>query len=469
MAAFIDNLLAPFRRRRVSPTETVGAPGTAIYGGYVQENEKNSKLTGREKYRTYSNILANVSIVAAGTRYFLNLVARADWNVEASDPDNPESVKFAERLEEIMEGMETPWHRVVRRSAMYRFYGFSVQEWTAKKMDEGFIGMQDVAPRPQLTIERWDTDENGRVIGIVQRAPQTQEEIYIPRRKCIYLVDDTLNDSPEGLGLFRHIVEPVARLCRYEQLEGYGFEGDLRGIPIGRAPFSDLQKLVDNGDISAEDKIRIEKPLTDFIKNHIKNPQLGLLLDSLTYQSLDEAGTPSPVKQWDMDLLKSSSTSQQEVASAIERVTEEIARLLGVEGLLLGSSAHGSQALSNDKSHNFALIVDSTLDELEQTYNSDYIDPIWELNGWPPEFKPKFKTEVTQFRDITQITTALRDLASAGAILAIDDPAINEIRKLLGLSDQPEMSEDDLDLMLRSRGGSNPKDNKDNDDLNSED
>ena len=119
---------------------------------------------------------------------------------------------------------------------MYRFYGFSIQEWTARRRDDGFLTFADIAPRSQRTIERWDVDEAGQVLGALQRSPQTQEEIYLPREKLLYIVDDTLNDSPEGLGLFRHLVAPSRRLKRYEQLEGFGFETDLRGIPIGRSP-----------------------------------------------------------------------------------------------------------------------------------------------------------------------------------------------------------------------------------------
>lgn len=443
MAIFLNDLLET-RRVRVAPTKTVGAPGTAIYGGYIQEIEKNPKLAGREKYRTYSDILANTAIVAAGVRYFLNLAAKATWRVEPAD-DSSQAEEFAEQLENMMQDMTTPWHRVVRRAAMYRFYGFSIQEWTAKRNEDGTIGIMDIEPRPQITIERWDTDPSGTVQGVIQRSPQSQEELYLPRQKLVYVVDDTLNDSPEGLGLFRHIVDSAKRLSRFEQLEGFGFETDLRGVPVGRAPFAELQKAVDDNLITPEQKRAAEKPVFDFVKGHIKSPSLGIVLDSLTYQGEDEAATPSSVPLWDLDLLKSSSTSQKEVAETISRLNQEIARVLGVEGLLLGSTNHGSQALSTDKSHNFALIVDSTLTELKESFEKDFIDTVWSLNGYPEEFKPTFKIEPVQYRDITQITTALRDLASAGAVIDIDDPIINEIRDLLGFSDQPEregMAED---------------------------
>lgn len=441
MATLLENIFSSITRqnRKPAPTKTVGVSGTAIHGGYVTENETSSALTGLQKYKTYSDILANTSIVAAGTRYFLNLLTRADWKVIAAD-DTPAAVEAKEFIEDLLDDMVTPWHRIIRRGAMYRYYGFSIQEWTAKRRDDGQIGMLDIAPRAQSTIERWVTNTDGSVAGVIQRSPQSQSEIFIPREKVVYLVDDSLNDSPEGLGLFRHLVEPVNRLKRYEQLEGFGFETELRGIPVGRVPYNELKKAVDAGELSEDEYNTLITPMTTFIQNHIKNPALGLILDSESYASKDEAARPANTPLWDLSLLQSDGDSgQQEVAAAIERLNRELARILGVENLLVGDNS-GSRALSQDKSNNFFLIVDSTLTELKEAYQDDIIDMVWQLNGFDDDLKPRLDTEAVEFRDIEQITSALRDMAQAGAVLAPDDPAINEVREILSLSPQPELS-----------------------------
>lgn len=435
---FVDNLLQDIRPKgKVNTKETIGASGTAVYGGFLVTNEKNAKLTGIQKYTTFSDILANTSIVAAGVRYFLNLVAKVDWKVEPAEGSGAEGKKIAEAIEAALHDMESPWHRVVRRAAMFRFHGFSVHEWTAKQLDDGTIAFQDVAARPQITIERWDMDVTGKVHGIVQRVPQTQHYVYLPRSKCMHVVDDALNDSPEGIGLFRHIVKPALELERFETLEGFGFEGDLRGMPVGRAPFALLQKQVNDGRLSQAKMNEILQPMKDFIQNHVKSPVLGLLLDSLTYTTQDASATPSGEKQWDMDVVKAGSTSQAEVAAAITRKQEEIARVLGVEQLLLGRHSNGSLALSRDKSNVFALIVDSSLVEIAAQAEADLVDPLMKLNGWDRTKKPTLKTESIAYRDIEQVTTALQQMAMAGAPLAPDDPAIAEVRDLLGIS-KPE-------------------------------
>ena len=423
------------------PTKTVGRPGFAVYGGYVEENEKDKDLRSRdERYRTYSEILANTSIVAAGTRYFLNLVGSSHWRFTPSDADT--DGMYAERAEAMMTSdPATPWHRIVRRSAMYRFYGFAIQELTAQRHKDGWYTIGDIEPRAQRTIERWDIDETGGVLGVTQRNPQDSVEIYLPRGKVIYLVDDSLHDSPEGLGLFRHLAKPARRLKRYEQLEGIGFDTDLRGVPVGRAPFTELQKAVDDGRMTEDERATILKPLTVFLQDHIKGVHLGLLLDSMPYESSEDAGSkPAITKQWDAELLQGSSSSFSANAAAIERMNREMARILGVEQMMLGTST-GSYALSQDKTNQFYLIVDGSLREIRECYRKDILERYWRLNGWPMDTIPELSTQSVRFSDVEQIGRVLRDMALAGVMLPPNDPAINDIRDLLNLSQMPENAE----------------------------
>ena len=420
-------------KESASPTRTIGVPGYAIIDGYIETNEKNANLASvRERYKTYSEILANATIVAAGTRYFLNLVAKAKWTFAPAE--HPEGEKYAKIAEEMLTtDPATPWHRIVRRAAMYRFYGFSIQEWTAKRRDDGLLTFGDIAPRPQLTIKRWDTEKDGRVLGIAQEDPNTYEEIYIPRAKILYMVDDTLSDSPEGLGLFRHLAAPAQRLFRYEQLEGFGFETDLRGIPIGRGPFSELRQMVTEGEITEVQRVEIEKPIRTFVENHIKTQKLGMMLDSATYVGQDENAKPSAVKQWDIELMKGSSTSFKENAAAIERVNREMARVLGVEQLMLGSDSAGSNAMSRDKTSAFFLVVDGALLEVKEAVADDLLETIWKLNGFPKESKPTINTESIRFVDVEEVAIALRELALAGAPITPDDPVVAAVRENLGM------------------------------------
>lgn len=436
MHDFFTRLIFPGGRRppKPAPTKVVGTGGTAVFGGYIQSNEKEASLTGRARYQTFSDILANVSIVSAGMRYFLNLISKSGWKLEPAEDSGDEGRRIADLMDEILNDMVTPWHRVVRRASTYRFYGFGVQEWTAKLRPDGVMGLQDIEPRAQMTIERWDVGEKGNVMGMFQRSPQTQFEFYLPRSKVVYIVDDSLNDSPEGLGLFRHLVEPAQQLRRFEQLEGWGFETDLRGIPIVRIPLQLLQELVDAGKLSPAERQKLIQPMLDFASGHIKSDKTGFALDSAVYETTDDKQAPSTVRQWDVELMKGSNTSAEAVAASIERKNREMARILGVEQLLLGSTSAGSFAMSKDKTGAFFLIVDSSLVEVRESMQKDVIGTLMMLNGWSKELEPVLKFDPAKFQDVDQTATILNKLALSGAPMAMDDPAINEIRDILGIS-----------------------------------
>jgi len=65
------------------------------------------------------------------------------------------------------------------------------------------------------------------------------------------------------------------------------------------------------------------------------------------------------------------------------------------------------------------------------------------------------EVEDAAFKDAVMIAATLRDMATAGATLAPDDPAIDDLRALLGVSRQPER--DPMDLMVpQQQMSSNP-------------
>ena len=434
-----------WRRQRVRPRTTQGAPGYAVYAGYINSGEQNAKLADHERrHQLYRSILVNTSIVGAACRYYLNLVGKAEWSFQPAESDG--EGMYAERLEEMLtKDPETPWSRIVRAGAMYRYHGFSVQEWTARKREDGVITIADVERRMQHTIERWDVDEDGTIHGIIQQRPQDSQYLYLPRAKCLYLVDDSLSDSPEGIGLLRHLVGPYDRLTRYEQLEGIGFDTDLRGIPKVYAPLDELRRKADEGDdqdgdsnATVDSRLR---GLTDFLKKHVRGLQSAVMLDSDIYRSEGDSQNASTTRKWDFDLVTGGQTAMPEMAAAIDRVNREMARLMGVEQLMLGETSAGSFALSKDKTNQFYLTVDAAVSAIRDQVVRDIVKPLWMMNGWPEDMMPEIAVEAIRARDVEEISAALRDLAQAGATLELDDPIIDEVREIMGMAVRPDGGE----------------------------
>lgn len=425
----------PFRKAK-SPTKEQGVSGTELIGGYVVTDEADARLTGQNRYRTAADILANVSIVAASTRFFLNLLAKPKWNVESVD-DSQQAKNHAEFVESVINDLDVSWARVVRRSGLFRFHGFGIQEWTAKKRPDGMIGFKSIEPRPQHTIERWDVDDNGNVKGVWQRSPVSGRELFIERDKFVYFVDDTLTDNPEGMGWFRHLVEPAERLKNLLSLEKIGYERDLSGVPVGKAPITAINRAVKNGTLSSSQANSILEGIKNFVQLEIKKKNTGIVLDSQTFEDTTSDGTrTSGVNQWGLELLTSQAGSMEQILKSIQRLNMEMALIIGTENILTGTDGVGSLALSKDKSNNLYLQISSTLGEMTEIFTNDLVKPLWRLNGLPDNMMPKLQAEDVAFKDIEVMAKVLRDMATAGAVLAPDDPAIDDLRTLLGVSPQ---------------------------------
>lgn len=445
--------------KRISPYSEVGVGGAVVYGGYLQQpgGEYKPGLHGAMRWRKATELLADVSIIAASVRFSLNLIARPSWKAEPSS-DKPEAKAAAEFAESILHGTDTSWSRTVRRSGTFRYHGFGFHEWTALRRDDGRIGIRSIEPRPQHTIVRWDRDANGSVVGVWQRDPQNGREIYLPREKLVYLVDDMLTDSPEGMGWYRHLIDPANALLRYLKLEKTGFSRDLVGIPVGRAPISAInaligKKMIPDGKggerlFTEADAKEMIRGMAEFVTLNTKEPDTGILIDSQPFTGKTDTGTTvSTALQWGLELLTGTPTSIEALGNSIRRLSFDMALIMGTESLLVGREGEGSRALSEDKSRNLYLTANAALGDMAEAYDRDLLGPVWALNGLDPELRPKLRTEDVSFKDAAEIAKMLADMANAGAILAPDDPAIDDVRDLAGISRQPLMTPERMGML----------------------
>ncbi len=448
----LRNGLAEMTKRAV-PTSALGSSRSeAGDNGYVVERvDRDLNLIGRSRYQTYQEMVRDTSIVAASVRLFVNLIANAVWTVNPpEDLDEAEQAKaqeYADAAYAMLFDMTSSWSSVVKKLAMFRFIGFSLMEWTAKRNPDGSIGLLDIEHRPQQTIIRWLRDPSGTITAAVQRI-DGGAEVTLPRGKIVYAVDDTLTDSPEGVGLFRHLAAVKNRLQLFLELEEIGFANDLRGIPVARAPMGemreDVAKAKTEGDVAmakAEARRRaMLAPLNEFLQKHVKNAEQGILLPSDTFssRSSDNTETPSSTHKWDIDLLNGDSNSFEAMAEAIKRMNAELARVTGTEHLLLGQDGGGSLALARSKVGTFYLTVSSTLLDLAEVCDRDVLKPLAELNNWEEHLRPRMGVNEISDRDIEQVTRALADIAQAGAPMMPGDPAVGELYDDLGLTRPPE-------------------------------
>lgn len=410
-------------------------------GGYVFDREQNPKLHGLLRWTTFEDILVNTSVVAASYRLWTNLISKPYWSVEAVD-ETPEAIEAKEFAERVLAEYPLNWTDAVRGAALFKFYGANVQEVTYRKADDGAILLASIEQRPMRSIERWEVDGQGTIDGFWQMGPNMVANYYIPRWKTAYLCDNSISDSPQGLGLLRHCVEPSARLKNFLELETQGYERDLRGIPIGFAPLSAINQAVEAGEVTKEQAQSAISSLEQLVTMARKSGSTGAILDSSVYAGTGSSGDGkqiSSVKQWDMQILNGgNSTGLKEMADAIARINYEMARVFNTEGLLLGSNSTGSQALANDKSSNLHDQINSTLRQIADSYTRDILGTIWKLNGRDERLMPHFQVEEVSSRDAEKTAVSLKDMVASGAQFLPSDPIYNSLRKDMGYPEQPE-------------------------------
>lgn len=376
------------RGRVAAPTRAIGFRGNQqlTFGGAVYPSHKDDA--------TFSQILEHCHIVSAGARIFQDFCAQARWSFQGEDES---AIEAATEL--LINGVD--FEMLVRRAAMYRYWGYSIHEWTASRRRDGLVGFADIGSRSQSTILRFDRDERGAVTAVHQMSQR------IPREKVLYLVDNSLNDMPEGLGLLHHVKNSALKLQKYETLEGFGYSSNLRGLPIGRVPYLELQQKVEDGDISQEMAQKLIDSVTNFVEATIRTEAKGTTLDSSVWQTTDETGRrPGTKDKSGVTLLQGASQGQAEVSDAIRRVTREIARILGIDAVLLGEDSAGSFALAKEKSSHLYIMVDSTLKALEKAFQRDLVECLWNLNGFSPETMPRLKYEKPEFKTTDEIISA---------------------------------------------------------------
>lgn len=430
----------PVRKGKAAP----GSDGVVSYGGYITSGEGNSALTGSQKWITYANAI-NEAVIATGVRYFGNLLAGTEWHADPS----PEGGADAARAVEIVEAgllnnrlMPRPWPMVVRKAAMCRLMGYSLHATALARRPDGLVVFSDIAHRPQRTIIEWHRDDEAAPWRSVVQQTTSGKRYELELAECFYCVDDTLTDSPEGVGLLRHVIELVRRLGLYQALEGKAYFEDMGGLPIGRAPLEEIAEGV-SGTVDQKRAAitAATASLTDAVSKRAKSPetQQWLMLDSRTYTG-SNPDTISGIQKWGVELVKSETNGLPDINVVIGRLQLEIARVLGIEFAMVGGGdSAGTYGMHEDKTSMFASNLQTALTEIGGFATRQLARRLVAANGLDPDTcTPMLVAEPISTEAIETVTRSLGNIAMAA--LAPDDPARNVLRKRMRLPPEPDRS-----------------------------
>jgi hypothetical protein len=446
-------------------TRAPGSDGVYAYGGFlVDVGERRPALVGSNQWVTYDNLIADTTVIAAAVGIWLDLAGSSKWEAAPNKAGGADAVRAAEIVQEGLIGarMPTRWRSVVKKQAMKRFRGFALHAKGWRRRDDGLVVLSELAHRPQHTIERWTKPlETEPWEGVVQRS-RSGAEFPIARRDLFYSQEGAIGESPQGVGLLRHLVKLAEIFDRYLQLQGLGFDTDLNGVPLPRAP---LDELFQEGDrLYPGDQTKILEhvmmrtaEIRKFAEQRVRTPNKTLLLESMPYFA-DNAQTgqrtPSTVFKWSVDMMRQATGALPDLAKALAECNHLMAIVLSAEHLLMGSAGtSGAYAASADKTSLFTIRIDSSLDDLSDDAERDIIPDLLARNGITDErLFPELQHQSVARSSAKQAAEMLKMLADAK--LKPGDPAENVLRAREELPAAPEPDDEDIAAWRSARSAS---------------
>lgn len=416
----------------------IGRIGQSRYGGFIFE-EFLPELRGKKGIEVYSEMENNDDVVGAILFAMEMLVRQVDWTVDPSG-DSAKDKEAADFVQSCMDDMQVTWIDTISEILSFLTFGWSYHEIvykrrmghtrdprTKSKYSDGLIGWRKLPIRAQETLWQWEYDENDNLLGMTQMPPPAFGTYTIPISKALHFRTRSRKDNPEGRSILRNAYRSWFFKRRIQEIEGIGIERDLAGLPVIYAPQElDIWNSDDEYSASVLDGLQM------MVRNIRRDAMEGIVL-------------PEGYK---LELLSSGGTRQFDTNAIINRYDTRIAMTVLADFIFLGHEKSGSWSLSSNKTDMFALACGAFLDIICETFNSQGIPALIDMNGQHFEGitdYPKMNHGDIEDVDIQQFAAFIKDMTGIG-ILVPDDGLEDYVRQVGHL---PERTVDTREIDLK--------------------
>lgn len=410
----------------------IGRIGQRRFGGIVYE-EFLPELRGSRGVEIYREMSENDDVVGAILYAVEMLVRQTKWNVEPGG-STAKDKEAAEFVESCMDDMQNTWVDTISEILSFLTYGWSYHEIvykrrmgntadtrTRSKYSDGLIGWAKLPIRAQETLYQWEYDENDNLTGMTQMPPPDYGLLTIPLSKALLFRTKSRKDNPEGRSILRNAYRSWHFKRRIQEIEGIGIERDLAGLPVMYAP--EGMDIWNDDDDTKKLLVRLE----EMVRGVRRDEMEGLVLPH----------------GFEMKLLSSGGTRQFDTNAIIDRYDTRIAMTVLADFIFLGHQQNGSWALSSDKTELFAMACGAYLDIIAETFNSQGIPSLIDING--DHFKgitgyPTLTHGDIEDADIQKVSTYIKDMVGIGVLIP-DDGLEDYIRQIGNLPERVESND----------------------------
>lgn len=372
----------------------IGAPGLPLYSGRLSLDQ-NTRLRWPAAGRIYRTMLDDEPAVGA-LRQALMTLLRTDVQVQPGEKPMPSGrgrpraeQRAADHVQFCLDAMRDPFGTKLRQLAGAWFYGFDIHELVYERRKDGTVGWRDWGIRRQETLERWETDKQGRVSAFTQRPAPDFMLRTIPLNKALHVVTDDADGSPEGRGILRTMYRYWYMKTQFELLAGIALERFGSGLAVFQRTDQTVALTPAQEDDLAEQAAALRQ-----------NEEAFLLLPwGISFQF---AASPGLDADTYLNFIRSYTTWMLAVGMA--------------EFIALGTGDTGSYALGSSKITLFLQALTGLQNRICETINRQAIPRLMALNGWNAQ--PQVVLPPVKEYDLNALGTFANTLAAVGAFHA---------------------------------------------------
>ncbi len=377
----------------------IGRTGLKRHGGFVRE-EWHKDLRGRHAIEMYREMSDNHPIIGAVFLLVELLIRQVSQRVDATG-DTPEHEAARELCDRALEEVQGGVLGIYSNALQMLRFGFA---WLEKvfTVRDGTVIWAKLASRSAESMWRWDFDEVGEVLAMVQRAAPDFVERTIPRAKSVHfrLLDDGKN-NPEGRALLRNAYTSYYHQKWMMFSEAVGVDRNMVGFP----KFSLPPNIIASDDPKHKAAVAVYKEIGEKTR-----------VDEFACWVVPAEEDRDGKTGYGAELISASGKNVADTDPIIKRYASWVAISLLAKFMLLGVDKHGSFALASSDTDFFALAVAAVLDTIQGPFNEELFPELLELNGMDPKFAPEWTHGDIEKVDMTALATTISTLAGTGAI-----------------------------------------------------
>ncbi len=399
--------------------EVFGRSGTQVYTGYFETDE----VVDWNDTLTRARIVNKMRREFVACQTALNIlkapILSTGWDIVGGDEEQRDFIK-----KQLFDLSQRTWQELLQEILTYLEFGFSVFEIVLKVNDDGKIGLADLAPRIQESIEKFQMS-NGNA-GISQQlygdiVPNKAQAGYvdIPLQKLVIFTNNKEGDDLIGTSVLRSARMHTVMIDRMYRVQGISAERFGVGIPVVKYPAAGGDK---------------EKATAEELGKYIKANQQTFIATK---------------DDWTVDILTPNGNPLSGmIENSIAHHNRQILLTCMAHALDTGSKGVGSLALSKTQQFDRLSFAEQKAVYVANQLNKYVVQKLIDLNWGKQEEYPKLVFEPLGAEDTNQLATTFKSLFDMGILDTTNPEHINYVRNIFSL---PVLSEEDIMEMEQAK------------------